>query len=108
LISIRSINYIFSIILSFNFPVRPEMYRSRETELALLKGMEVKLNPLVAEVHLPPMTDLTIRTAMTKWITSKSVGLKRIDWRGSNPGILPPIELDILGYINNCESKSLP
>jgi hypothetical protein len=31
-----------------NFRERPEMFIRREVELALLKGMEVKLHPLMA------------------------------------------------------------
>jgi len=34
-----------------NLPVTPEMYRRREAELALLKGMEAKLHPLRAGAY---------------------------------------------------------
>jgi len=37
-------------VVNYNFPLRPEMYRRRETEYALLKGMEVKLHPPKAEL----------------------------------------------------------
>jgi hypothetical protein len=32
-------------VVNYNFPVRPEMYRRRETELALLKGVKVRMIP---------------------------------------------------------------
>jgi hypothetical protein len=35
-------------VVNNNFPVTPVMYRKGESELALLKGMEVKLHPLMA------------------------------------------------------------
>jgi len=56
-------------------PVAPEMNRSREGELALLKGMEFKIHPLMAVAY--PGS----QAAMFKWRETELAGLKGVSRR---------------------------
>jgi hypothetical protein len=40
-------------VVKNNLPVKPEMYKRRVLELARFKGMEVRLNSLVAGAYVP-------------------------------------------------------
>jgi hypothetical protein len=45
------VDFLSKSMVKNNLPVKPEMYRRRVSEVAVLKGMEVKSHPLKAEAY---------------------------------------------------------
>jgi hypothetical protein len=67
-------------VVNNNFPVTPEMYRKGEFELALLKGMEVRLHPLMAGAHAE------LEQTMFKWRAPELVGRKAVKGNAQHSG----------------------